>query len=127
MDEQAVQARAEQMCDALVAGDIDRAFSDASDELRRHLGEVVGLLPLPVTDATVETIDRGGSGYAVVMRLIGETDEVQIQVRWKDRDGEPRIVEASHLSRTQRAEPVTEAEGAVGEGGGAEGGGAAGA
>jgi hypothetical protein len=110
MDEDAVREHSQRMCDALVDGDIDRAFSEASDELRRHLGEVVGLLPLPVTEATVESVDRGGSGFSVVMRLVGETDEVQIQVRWKDRDGQARIVEASHLSRTARAEPLEEAE-----------------
>ena len=33
---------------------------------------------------------------------MGETDEVELQTRWKDRDGEPTLVEASHLSRTER-------------------------
>src|SRR5919106_207868 len=61
MDEEAVREQSQQMGDALVAGDVDRAFSNASDELRRHLGEVVGLLPLPVREATVESVDRGGS------------------------------------------------------------------
>jgi len=110
MDEDAVREQSQRMGDALVAGDVDRAFANASDELRRHLGEVVGLLPLPVTEATVESVDRGGSGYSVVMRLVGETDEVQIQIRWKDRDGQPRIVEASHLSRTAREAELEQEE-----------------
>lgn len=102
MDETAVRQRAQQMLDALVAGDVDRAIADVSDELRRNLGEVLSLLPLPVTEASIESIDRTNSAVLVVARLVGESDEVQIQTRWKDRDGQPRIVEASHLSRTER-------------------------
>jgi hypothetical protein len=30
--------------------------------------------------------------------MAGEVDEVLLQTRWKERDGEPRMVEASHLS-----------------------------
>jgi hypothetical protein len=91
---------------ALVAGDVERAIQDLSDELRRNVGEVLALLPLPAKEATVESVDHSGSGYNVVLRLAGETSEDQIQTRWKDRDGRPRIVEASHLSRAAVAEPV---------------------
>jgi hypothetical protein len=118
MDEQAVRDRADAMCDALVAGDIGRATEDFSAELRRNLGEVVALLPLPSTEAAVESVEHGGASYSVVIRLVGETDEVLLQTRWKDRDGRPTVVEASHLSQTARAEPVAEAEG---EAGGSEG------
>jgi hypothetical protein len=113
MDETAVRARAQQMVDALVAGDVDRAIADVSDELRRNLGEVLSLLPLPITEGTIESIDRGASAMVVVTRLVGETDEVEIQTRWKERDGQPRIVEASHLSRIARTaaeEPGERAE-----------------
>lgn len=33
---------------------------------------------------------------------MGETEEVLITTRWKDRDGSLTVVEASHLSRTER-------------------------
>ncbi|MCI0584667.1 MAG: hypothetical protein L0227_17555 [Chloroflexi bacterium] len=102
MDEQTVRTQAEAFGDALVAGDVDRAIKDLSDELRRNLGEVLALLPLPARDVTVESVDLSGSGYNVVLRLAGESNEDRIQTRWKDRDGQPRIVEASHLSRTER-------------------------
>ncbi len=45
-----------------------------------------------------------------MLRLVGETDEVQVQTRWKDRDGRPTLVEASHLSRTELAPAFGEAE-----------------
>ena len=102
MDPEAVHARATAFCDALDAGDIQRASEHMSPELLRNLGEVLALLPLPSNESAIVSVDRGGSGYSVVMRLMGETDEVELQTRWKDRDGRPTLVEASHLSRTER-------------------------
>jgi hypothetical protein len=107
MDVETVRDRATAFCDALDAGDIPRATAHMSPELQRNLGEVLALLPLPSNESAVVSADRAGSGFNVVLRLVGETDEVELQTRWKDRDGEPTIVEASHLSRTERlaAEP----------------------
>ena len=115
MDEETVRARAKAMCDAIVAGDIDRAIEDFSPELRRNLGEVISLLPLPSREAAIESIDHGGSSYVVVLRLTGESEEVQVQTRWKDRDGHPTVVEASHLSSqvlATEADAAAEADGA---------------
>ncbi len=114
MDEPAVREHAQAMCDALVASDIDAATQDFSDELRRNLGEVIALLPLPSSAASIDSIDHSGSGYNVVLRLVGETDEVLIQTRWKDRDGQPTVIEASHLSKTPM--PAAGDEGEEGEG-----------
>lgn len=114
MDEQQVRERAEALGAALVAGDVGLAIKDFSRELQQNLGEVIVLLPLPATEATIESIDAGGSGFVVVLRLVGETDEVQIQTRWKERDGKPTLIELSHLSRTaapERAETGDEPEG----------------
>jgi ABC-type ATPase with predicted acetyltransferase domain len=119
MDEQDVRERAEALCAAAVAGDIDRVIEDFSQELRHNLGEVLALLPLPSESATVDRIERGGgSGYTVVLRLAGEREEVQVQTRWKDRDGRITLIEASHLSRTEKAAPDLDGEaGADGPGG----------
>ena len=118
MDEQDVRERAEALCAAVVAGDIDRVIEDFSKELRQNLGEVLALLPLPSTEATVDSIERGGgSGYTVVLRLVGETEEVLIQTRWKDRDGRTTIIEASHLSKTEKAAQSGEAEGEANDAG----------
>lgn len=108
MDDSVVRAHAEAFGAALVAGDVDRAIGDLSDELRRNLGEVLTLFPLPATAAEVESVALAGSGYNVVLRLTGEGDEVQVQLRWKDRDGTPKVVEASHLSRTVLAAEATD-------------------
>jgi len=113
MDEQTVRARAQAMCDAIVAGDVDRAIEDVSPELRRNLGEVISLFPLPSRKAAIESVAQGGSSYVVVLRLVGENEEVQVQTRWKDRDGKPTLVEASHLSRIELATEAAETEGAA--------------
>jgi hypothetical protein len=39
----------------------------------------------------------------VVLRLVGETEEVLLQTRWKERDDRPTLIEISHLSATERA------------------------
>ncbi len=111
MDDDAVREHAQALCDALVAGDIDRATTDFSPELRKHLGEVLALLPLPSHEATVQSVNRGGSGFDVVLRLVGETEEVLIETRWKDRDGKPTVVEASHVSKTVKAPTGDEPDG----------------
>jgi hypothetical protein len=120
MDETSVREHARAMCDAIVAGDVDRAIEDFSPELRRNLGEVLGLLPLPSRAAEIGTVTQGGSSFVVVLRLTGETDEVEVQTRWKDRAGRPTVVEASHMSRTElaaAAEPIEAPEvGATPEG-----------
>ncbi|HEX8026132.1 MAG TPA: hypothetical protein VF484_08005 [Candidatus Limnocylindrales bacterium] len=113
-DEAAVRERAAAFGSSLAAGNVDAAIADFSDELRRNLGEVLGLLPLPVVDATIETVERGSSSFVVVVRLLGESQEDQIQTRWKDRDGSPRIVELSHLSRVAREPAPTTDEGETG-------------
>ncbi len=111
MDEQAVRERAQALCDALVAGDIDQATADFSDELRRNLGEVIALLPLPSSAASIDSIDHSGSGFNVTLRLVGESEEVVIQTRWKDRDGRPTVIEASHLSKTPMTTPGDDVDG----------------
>lgn len=114
MDEQAVRAHAQAHCDALLAGNIERAAGELSKELRSNMGQFVVLLPLPLKEAAIESIDSGGSGYVAILRLVGESDEVRLQTRWKDRDGEPKIVEASHLARPEPV-PATDEEESEGD------------
>ena len=115
MDEAQVRERAEAMCAALVAGDVGKATEDFSKELRQNLGEVVALLPLPATEGTVDSIERGSSGFVVVLRLVGETEEVLLQTRGKERDDRPTLIEISHLSATEKAIQSGEIEPDAGE------------
>ena len=111
MDETAVRASVEAVGDALVAGDVDTAIGYLSDELQRNPGEVIAMLPLPATEASIVSVDRTTSAVVVVMHLVGETSDVELQTRWKDRDGEPRIVEVSHLSSKEREAPAEAEDG----------------
>ena len=113
MDEQTVRAQADAFGAALVAGDVEKAIDSLSAELRRNVGEVVALLPLPASESSIESFEHSGSGDNVVLRLVGESDETSLLTRWKDRDGKPTIIELSHLSTT--AQPAELDEVAVGE------------
>jgi hypothetical protein len=104
MDEAAVRERAQAHLDALMAGDVDRAVEAFSDGLRHNLGQIMAQMPLPLTEASIESVEMGGSGYVAILHLVGESD-VRFQTRWKDRDGQPTIVEMSHI-----AEPAVEPE-----------------
>jgi hypothetical protein len=98
IDEQAVRDHAQGHLDALIAGDVDRALQDLSKELRSQPGELMAMLPLPLTAGEIETVDLAASSYTAVLHLVGETDETRLQTRWKERDERPTIVEVSHLS-----------------------------
>lgn len=110
MDEQAVRDHAQGHIDALVAGDVERALEDLSEELRRNPGEIMAMLPLPLVSGEVEAVDMAGSGFTTVVGLVGETTETRLQLRWKDRDGRPTVVEASHLSEAAIAAAAPPAE-----------------
>lgn len=110
MDESVVRTSVQAVGDALVAGDVDTVLGYLSDELKRNPGEIVAMLPLPATETSIASLEHTTSAVVVVLHVVGETSEVELQTRWKDRDGEPRIVEVSHLSRVEREAPVGEGE-----------------
>jgi hypothetical protein len=118
VDEPNVRERAEALCSALVAGDVDRVTEDFSEALRHNLGEVLALFMLPSDAATIEAVERAASsGFTVRLRLVGSGEVVVVETRWKERDGRPTIIEVSHLSRaaapeaTDDGEPTTDPEG----------------
>lgn len=114
MDEQAVREHAQAHCDALLAGDIGKAAEEMSPQLRSNLGPIVAMLPMPLTEATVESVHMGGSGWLVVLHLVGEHETVRLETRWKDRDGRPTMVEASRVHE-EPPEPAIEPEPTEGE------------
>ena len=97
MDPQTVREHAQTYCDALLSGDMTQAAESLSRELQQNLGSLIAILPLPLVEATVESVEVGGSSYVAMLHLIGESGEIELQTRWKDRDGKPTIVEASHV------------------------------
>jgi len=104
MTEEEVRQRAAAICAALVAGDVGQVVAALSDELQRNPGEVVAMLPLPAVAASLARLEGagGGAAYVAVLDVTSETEHLELQTRWKDRNGEPRIVEVSHISRRAR-------------------------
>ena len=97
MDEQAVREHAQATCEALLAGDIGKASEEMSKELQSSLGPIVAMLPMPMTEASIESVESTPTGYKVILHLVGEGDTLRLETRWKDRDGQPTIVEASRV------------------------------
>jgi hypothetical protein len=104
MDEQVVRERALAFRDALLAGDIGQASQEMSRELQQNLGQLVAMLPLPLSEGSVESVEMAGKGYRAVLALAGDEGAIRLETRWKERDGRPMMVEASHI-----AEPAAEA------------------
>jgi hypothetical protein len=113
MDEQAVRQHAQAYCDALLAGDIGKASEEMSKELRSNLGPVVSMLPMPLTEASIESVQMTPSGFLAELRLVGE-GTVRFETRWKDRDGRPTLVESSRVHE-EPAPAADEAEGEPGD------------
>jgi hypothetical protein len=105
MDEQSVREHAQAHCDALLSGDIGLAAKEMSRELQANLGPLVAMLPLPLTAATVESVEMTGKAYRAVLSLVGDSGSIRLETRWKDRDGRPTIVEASHIPEAPAPQP----------------------
>jgi hypothetical protein len=124
MTEDEVRERVRAVCAALVAGDVGRVVEMLSAELQRNPGEVVAMLPLPAVAADVARLEGsgGGAAYVAILDVTSETEHLELQTRWKDRDGEPRIVEVSHVSR-RALEAAAEADATAAAAAGADEGG----
>lgn len=115
MDEQSIREHAQAYADALRAGDIGEAAKAMSPELQRNMGPVVAMLPLPLTEATVESVDMTGKAYVAVLHLVGDEGAIRLETRWKERDGQPTIVEASHQPEEPPPLALDDVEGAESE------------
>jgi hypothetical protein len=81
-----------------------------SRELQANLGQVVAMLPLPLTEASVGDVEMTKTGYRAVLQLAGEGGALTLETRWKERDGQAVMVEASHLAEAEASAPAQEAE-----------------
>lgn len=114
MDEEAVREHAQAHADALLAGDIGKASEEMSWELRQNLGPIVAMLPMPMTEVSIVSVESTPTGYKVTLHLVGEGGELRLETRWKDRDGRPTIVEASRVHEEPVSQPAA-AEATEGE------------
>ena len=110
MDEQTIREHAQAVCDSLSAGDIGAASKHMSRELQANLGQVVAMLPLPLTDASVGDVEMTKTGYRATLELTGEGGALTLETRWKERDGQAVMVEASHLAEAEASAPTQEVD-----------------
>jgi hypothetical protein len=106
MDEQSVREHAQAHCEALLSGDIGKASQVMSRELQQNLGPLVAMLPLPLTAATVESVEMTGKAYLAILNLVGDEGEIRLETRWKERDGKPTMIEASHIPEAPPPMPL---------------------
>ena len=95
-----VREHVQALCDSLQDGDVERvalALQEMSRELQANLGPLGAMLPLPLTAATIESIEMAGTAYLAVIHLVGDEGSIRLQTRWKERDGKPTMVEGSHM------------------------------
>ena len=103
MDEQSVREHAQAHCEALLSGDIGQASQSMSRELQANLGPFVAMLPLPLTSATIESVEMTGKAYRAILHLTGDAGEIRLETRWKERDDKPTMIEASHIPEAPAA------------------------
>jgi hypothetical protein len=69
-------------------------IGDLSKELQAQAATIAQTLPQPVTSAKVLSIEVGDEETVARIHYAGNTSEVTIQSRWRDIDGQPKIVHA---------------------------------
>ena len=98
MDEARTRDAVDAHAQAVVRGDMDAVVADLSEELQPQADEIGRILPLPVTDADVLSLEIGADEAVSEIRYAGESGEVTIRARWEEIDGSPRIVHAEPLA-----------------------------
>ena len=92
MDETAVREYAEAHAQAMEEGDLRRAASDLSEEVKQQVGDVMAAIPNPVTKAELVSVEGTGDEAVARIRFAGEGRVTTVDSRWADVGGRPRIV-----------------------------------
>ena len=91
MDEAKTRDHIQAHADAVVAGDMDTVIADLSEELRPQAPELAKVLPMPVTEAEVVSLDVGDAESTATIRYAGD-GEVTLRSTWQGEDPHPVIV-----------------------------------
>ncbi len=94
MDEANARSHIEAHAEAVVRGDMEAVVADFSEELRPQVPDLAPqLLPLPIADAEVVSIDTEGDEAVARIRYTGESSEERtLRSEWREIDGRPLIV-----------------------------------
>jgi hypothetical protein len=93
MDEANARSHIEAHADAVARGDMEAVVADFSEELRPQVPELAPqLLPLPIKEAEVVSVEAGADETVARIHYIGESGEATLRSRWREIDGRPLIV-----------------------------------
>jgi hypothetical protein len=94
VDEAHARSHIEAHAEAAARGDMDAVVADFSEELRPQVPDLAPqLLPLPIADADVVSIDTEGEEAVPRIHYTGESGEERtLRSNWREIDGRPLIV-----------------------------------
>jgi hypothetical protein len=92
MDDAAMRDHVQKHAESVVRGDMDALAADFSDELRPQLPQLAQLLPQPVTEAEVLSVDVGDPLSVAMIRYSGSSGALTIRSNWQEEGGRQVIV-----------------------------------
>jgi hypothetical protein len=94
MDEANARRHIEAHADAVARGDMDAVVADFTEEMRPQVADLAPqLLPLPIKEAEVVSVDAEGDEAVARIHYTGESgDERTLRSTWRELDGRPLIV-----------------------------------
>ncbi len=100
MDEAMVREAAETHAQATVERDYETAGCYLTEGMRASAGEVMREMPRPLTSAEVVSVEAGSDPVTCLIRYAGDEAETIVASRWREIEGEPRIVGLEVVEKT---------------------------
>lgn len=94
MDEQTAREYSEAHGKAVFEGDTEHVKADLISELHPMLDQLGEIVPSPLTDVRVVSVDAFDDHAESVIAYSGPDRTLKMKARWEDRDGRPQIVAA---------------------------------
>jgi hypothetical protein len=98
MDEATIRDHVQKHADAVVRGDMDAVTADFTAELQPQVPQIGQVLPQPVTEAEVLSVEVGDPASVAMIHYSGSSGGVTIRSTWQDEGGRPVIVHAEPAS-----------------------------
>jgi hypothetical protein len=77
---------------------MDAVTADFSEDLRPQVPQLAQVLPQPVTNAEVLSVEIGDTESVAMIRYSGHSGDVTIRSRWQDQGGRHVIVHGEPAS-----------------------------
>ena len=93
MDEGSVREHAQQHANAVMAGDMNTAGRDLTQEGMAAAPQVMKGMPRPITSVEIVKVEDSGGQFVAHIAYRGDGSEHVVASHWEDRDGRPKIVD----------------------------------